>query len=887
MKTSASKRETVHRFTLALLLLAAPVRVYAWQPNARDRDAAIRDGDFAGYFVKLTAWLDRRVPAATDRITIKAMQALLSDRVFMDALAERQFMTKMWAARKPKSESDYAFHKGVRNFDIFVKADPKNREFLRWVMSSGRLMNMLCMGCTPSAWHWRKDDSHHINPATLESWKRIYYADPASRKGLYLRLAIACVLRPPGTGSPGAGHAKRRSTSIERYSHYRKAHADGELFPSFDNLTLWELTHVVSSGASNADLAWGREALNTWHPGFRNNENVVAMVSQVWRRASQVPYNDMSCVAAGGGKCGPRSSFGVFINNAFGIPSIGVGQPGHAAIAYRNMNGDWQIAQGRGWNVSKLEHMSGPAFLDMVRDRETGKFDKVEHLRWIAALIESPGTSPYEVPEYIMKRTGVRGVVPDQRYEKPRAKAVYFSYEKLPDARGKIRGTPFDRKPDEKSTLREFKAPSSAGEMYFTRVRGFVHPPRSGDYVFSITSDDDSDLFLSTDADPDCKRFILCVQGWSDPNDFSRKSRPVRLERGKKYYIEAVHRELDGGDHLTVAWKGPGVTEGVIPGANLSPYPSGGKGTITREFWQDRAKASAQSVAKSATKPERPIRAAPGVIHVEAEDFFTASNAHVLDCYTGGKQVYFPALTTHSWCGYKISVPRTGTYRFTARVATINWGQKLYVRSFGAMYPVKSAKASDVYRNQFNVHGPQFAIDQDLSTRWAMNFGKDRGWIELDLGRPRRISKIIVDERALNYICKHQVDYKVGGEWKKLLEGDFLKNYVRSFPPVTAQYVRLSSFDTKAPTGGPTVREISVGDVFDGNGFIEIPWSPALEKNRKGGMSGRWQTTKPKDMYLVKGEQTIWVCTQTLPAQRSVAFRWFELRPKLGFTRRR
>jgi hypothetical protein len=876
------KRGTALLLIVCSLLLLLPTSVHAWQPNARDRDAAIDGASLGPYFVKLTAWLNGRVPSSPDRITLKAMQALLGDRVFMDALAERQFMTKMWATRKPKSESDYAFQKGVRNFDIFVKADPRNRSFLRWVMSDGRRMNELCMGCTPCAWHWRKDDSHHINTTTLENWKRIYYADPASRQGLYLRPAIACVLRPPGSGNQGAGNAKKHGSVFDRYMHFRKAHAAGELFPSFDKLTVWELTHVVSSGASDADLTWGREALNTWNSSFRKGENVVGMVSQVWRRSSQVPYHDFSCVAAGGGKCGPRSSFGVFINQAFGIPAIGVGQPGHAAIAYRNMNGDWQIAQGRGWNVSKLVHMPGTAFLDMVRDRESGKFDKVEHLRWLAASIESPGAAPYEVPEYIMRRTGVRGVVPDQRYENPRAKAVYFLYEKLPDTHGKIKRTPFDRRPDEKSTLGEFKAPASAGEFYFSRVRGFAHPPASGDYIFSITSDDDSDLFLSTGADPDNKRFIACVQGWSNPNDFSRKSRPLRLERGRKYYIETVHRELDGGDHLTVAWKGPGVAEGVIPGVNLSPYPSGGKGTIGREVWFDNSKRAAPAGVKTRTesKPEAPVRVPPGVIHVEAEDFFNHSNTHVMDCYTGGKQVYFPSHTTHAWCGYKIDVPRTGTYRFTARVAVINWGQQLYVRSFGAMYRAKSAKASDVYRNQFDVHGPQFAVDDDLSTRWAMNFGKDAGWIELDLGRPRRISKIIIDERALNYVKKHQVDYKVGGEWKKLLEGDYVKNYVKSFPPVTAQYVRFSSFDTDAPTGGPTVREISVGDVFDGNGFIEIPWAPALEKNAKGDMAGRWQTTKPKDMYLVKGEQSIWVCTQTLPAQRSVAMRWFELKPK-------
>jgi hypothetical protein len=842
---------------------------HALQPNvsARDaaRDAAINAGDFTSYFAKLTAWLDRQVPADPAQITKKTTQALLGDPAFMAALAERHFMAKIWGP-----------HRGMGNLNAFAKAGPKNKEFLRWVMSNGNLMDEVLLTCTPSAMFARKDDSHDLNAGMLENWQQIYATDPASRQGLYLRLAVACVLRPPGTGNQGAGNAKQQSSVFDRYMYFRRAHANKELMPSFDTLTAWELTHVVSSGASNEDLTWGRDALNTWNPSFRENENVVAMTSQVWyRNGNGVPYHDMSLVMGAGGKCGPRSSFGVFINQAFGIPAIGVAQPAHAAVCWRNRNGDWQIGYGRGWNVSKVAdrfNMSGDEFLEVVKERKTPKFGQIEHLRWLASLIESP-TSPYLIPA-------------SQQYAKARATAVIALWQTLPKAYGKIENTPFARKADRSAALNSLAAPQSEGDYYFARVRGFVHPPRSGDYVFAITSDDDSDLFLSTDEDPDNAMFITHVSGWSDPKDFGRKSQPVRLEGGKKYYIEAIHRELDGGDHLSVAWKGPGVAEGTIPGADLSPYPSGGKGSIFRDVWLDKAENKVPpAAAKPELKPEAPVNVVQGGIHVEAENFFTQGNVVVMDCYTGGKQVYFPAATANAWCGYNIRVPKTGTYQFTARVAAVNWGQSLYVRSFGAMYPVKSAKASNVYRGDVKNLGPQQAIDQDLGTRWAMDFGKDQGWIELDLGQPREISKLIIDERALNYIKKHTVEYKIGGEWKTLLEGTYVKDYVKSFPPVTAQHVRFSSFDTDAPTGGPTIRDFSVGNVFDGNGFIEIPWSPGtleaaklLIKDEPGGLSGRWQTTKPLDMYLVAGEQKLWVCAQTTEAQRSVAFRWFELK---------
>ena len=46
-----------------------------------------------------------------------------------------------WEPRKPEQEPGYAFQKGVQNFGIFGKADPKNMEFLRWIMSNAGLMN--------------------------------------------------------------------------------------------------------------------------------------------------------------------------------------------------------------------------------------------------------------------------------------------------------------------------------------------------------------------------------------------------------------------------------------------------------------------------------------------------------------------------------------------------------------------------------------------------------------------------------------------------------------------------------------------------------------------------------------------------------------------------
>src|ERR1041384_7003367 len=53
------------------------------------------------------------------------------------------------------------------------------------------------------------------------------------------------------------------------------------------------------------------------------------------------------------------------------------------------------------------------------------------------------------------------------------------------------------------------------GANFARRVSGFFIPPTTGNYVFFVTSDDDSDLFLSTDDTPANKRLIAHEAGWS------------------------------------------------------------------------------------------------------------------------------------------------------------------------------------------------------------------------------------------------------------------------------------------------------------------------------------------------------------------------------------
>jgi hypothetical protein len=121
-----------------------------------------------------------------------------------------------------------------------------------------------------------------------------------------------------------------------------------------------------------------------------------------------------------------------------------------------------------------------------------------------------------------------------------------------------------------------FEAPQNWADAYGTRMRGYLHPTVSGMYTFSIASDDSSELHISTDTDPANMTRVSYLSGstgwrnWTAQS--SQQSDPIYLSAGQTYYIEALHKEGSGGDHVSVAWKLDAGSWNVIPGANLSPY---------------------------------------------------------------------------------------------------------------------------------------------------------------------------------------------------------------------------------------------------------------------------------------------------------------------------
>jgi len=130
---------------------------------------------------------------------------------------------------------------------------------------------------------------------------------------------------------------------VARYLHYERAYKAGELDPAFEVLTAFEAKHTSNSPGSDEDLEWVRQSMGIYRPDHIARD-------YGWRYAEavrqEVAYGDPQCakwgaavcaghyaqIPASDGVCGPRAFFGRFTRLAFGLPTWGATQPGHAAM---------------------------------------------------------------------------------------------------------------------------------------------------------------------------------------------------------------------------------------------------------------------------------------------------------------------------------------------------------------------------------------------------------------------------------------------------------------------------------------------------------------------------------------------------------------------------
>ena len=194
-------------------------------------------------------------------------------------------------------------------------------------------------------------------------------------------------------------------------------------------------------------------------------------------------------------------------------------------------------------------------------------------------ISDRPTPAPTPIPTTDLSPEPSPDLTPESTPENETGQILRQKWENLSDDDEVVTLTSlsaYPDSPDSSGYLTSFEAPSNDGEGFGCRVIGYLHPLVSGNYTFWVASNNEGELWLSTDSSESNKQLIAFVIGWTDKREWDKypfqESTSINLNAGSVYFIEAIMREGHGPDNLAVAWQPPGGSREVIPGTYLSLY---------------------------------------------------------------------------------------------------------------------------------------------------------------------------------------------------------------------------------------------------------------------------------------------------------------------------
>ncbi|MBL9138576.1 MAG: CSLREA domain-containing protein [Verrucomicrobiales bacterium] len=145
-----------------------------------------------------------------------------------------------------------------------------------------------------------------------------------------------------------------------------------------------------------------------------------------------------------------------------------------------------------------------------------------------------------------------------------------------------LRASPkFPGEPDLVGAVTSFELPINVGDNYGARLSALVIPPIGGTYQLFMASDDQGELWLSSDASPANAMLVANEPAWNNSRawtttfnrnegDPENRTDPVPFEGNFLYHLTGLMKEAGGGDHLAATWQLP---DGPLPIDGDSPIP--------------------------------------------------------------------------------------------------------------------------------------------------------------------------------------------------------------------------------------------------------------------------------------------------------------------------
>ena len=138
------------------------------------------------------------------------------------------------------------------------------------LLSNPELMKRMLIADGAQAKRMRKGYGPARFGEAMEIYEAILKTSSKSKSGILNKLALAIALEhalPVKQTNPLAlEDAAETVDPLKRYLHYEKAFLDGELDPTFKNLSVWSLRMVVNGDEPDETLAWGRRMLRNFRP---------------------------------------------------------------------------------------------------------------------------------------------------------------------------------------------------------------------------------------------------------------------------------------------------------------------------------------------------------------------------------------------------------------------------------------------------------------------------------------------------------------------------------------------------------------------------------------------------------------------------------------------